>query len=78
MKARIFLDYHRYYQELKGNAIKSKYPTQKKEEGEVKSSFDTFCISQFHNPSTLPSNICFSASVQKLSSSSHSPHKSEF
>jgi hypothetical protein len=32
MKALIFLNYHRYYQELKGNAIKSKYPPRKKKE----------------------------------------------
>ncbi len=43
MKARIFLNYHRYYQELKGNAIESKYPTQKKEGGEEISVFQLRC-----------------------------------
>ncbi len=54
MKARIFLSYYRYYQELKCNAIESEYPPEEKR-GEVKSSFDTFCISKFQPPlSPLP------------------------
>jgi hypothetical protein len=59
MKAKIFLDYHRYYQELKGNAIKSKYPTQKKEGG--------------HNPSTLPPISAFQ--LQCINSLPHHTHR---
>ncbi len=54
MKARIFLSYYRYYQELKCNAIESEYPPEEKK-SEVKSSFDMESVKGLgSDPSRVP------------------------